>query len=1109
MTTDEIIQELVSRGAKFEVSDDKLKVMLSKEKMTADMANLIKENKQEIIRYINARQNNRIHPATTKEYYATSPAQKRQYFLHELYQSSLAYNLPHTNKIEGEITVERLQDVFEKLIARHESLRTSFRLMNGDPVQVISQEVDFRIEHCKATEAEADDIIRKFVRPFDLAVAPLMRVGLIALSDCEYILIVDMHHIVTDGVSHVLLLNDFIQLYHGNQLPDVVLQYKDYAEWLHNSEQEHIKAKQRKFWLDRFADNNNGFDLPVDFSRPAIKDYQGDRIHFSLSPGQTAALRAFTRAESATLFMTLLAVYNVLLSKLSGQEDVVVGTPVTGRSHSDMENILGMFVNILPLRNRPEGGLSFRQFLAELKANTLACIDHQDFQYEELIDALKIDRNPGSYPLIDIMYVHHGFKNPEMEFPGLTLTYYPYSSKVSKFDLMLTSVESEHQVNFEVEFSTALFKPETIVRFTDFYKQVLIAVTEAPDKKLADIVLRNTNEKNGGINNFNSLPLNYQARETVVDLFERQVLEHPHQIATVCNGNTTTFVALQHQMDKIAVWLQQEYQLGKGDLAGILLERGDLMIPAILAVLKAGAVYVPLDPHHPADRINAIIQDAGLKVLITSGDDADLPAGTRLVNIEKTTGTADQLHQGPVAVDIAGTDPAYVIYTSGSTGKPKGVSIQHAALNNYISWAAGAYLQHEKGSFPLFTSVAFDLTITSIFVPLITGGTIHIYPESDHHFPVDQVLSDNQSCIVKLTPSHLKLLKESSFFHNMDYKSKIKRLIVGGEELTTQLAKEIHQLFNGEIEIYNEYGPTEATVGCMIHRFNIDRDTGRTVPIGKPAANTRIYLLDKYLHPVPAGVVGEIFIAGAGLAEGYLHNISLTKERFPENPHIRGERMYKTGDLGKWLPGGDIEFVGRRDSQVKINGYRIETGEIESYLTGHDDIKESVVIARNKEGEKYLVAYYVALNTIDEKLLREYLQQRLPDYMVPAYIIRLESLPLTPNGKTDINALPAPQTGESEQGAAASNETEERLVLIWSEILRIDSSKIDVNANFFVLGGHSLRTYNLLHRIEKEFDVRIPLLTFFEKPTIKELHTNILVARLSQKANNNYNKVSI
>ncbi|MCW3466083.1 non-ribosomal peptide synthetase [Chitinophaga nivalis] len=1025
-----------------------------------------------------------IRKVLSKPHYKVSSAQRRLYFLYEVNKTSLAYNITTAVTLEGALDTDRLQAAFRALVTRHESLRTCFDRVKEEPVQKIIQDMPFEVARFTTDATGVQATIRTFRQPFDVNNGPLIRAALITVAPEEHVLAVDMHHIISDGISLSLLVKDFMALYNGDQLPALRLQYKDYAAWQQSKEQQEKVRSSEAFWLQEFAAVPAALELPTDYPRPAIKNHHGSRLRFELDETMTARLSAIAEQEGSTLYMLFLAAFNILLAKLGGREDITVGTSTAGRQHPELENIIGMFVNMLTIRNYPAGHLSFKTFLAAVKTKTLACFEGQDYQYEQLIEAIKPERDMSRNPLFDVMFDFNNFEGEALQIPGLTIRSYPAAYTISKFDLTLSCTAMEGKIYGNLEYATDLFREETIERFIHYFKNITAAIAADADLQLADISLLSPEEKVAQLQTYNATAAPLPEAETVVTLFEQQAAADPENVALISGEHTVSYGQLQEQVNRVAAYLQNSCHIQTGELVGILLDRELSLIPVMLGILKSGAAYVPIDPAYPAERILSIVTDAGLKVLFAVHPDAELAAHTRVISPEVALESALPEQQLPVPNQAA---LAYVLYTSGSTGRPKGVQVGHRSLLNYVHWAAGQYLEGRPGTFALFTSIAFDLTVTTIFTPLITGNAIALYEGEDKGQLIGKVLTDGVADVIKLTPSHLRVIRsmgwEPEGFRAIT-------LIVGGEALETALSQDIYHQFNGLVRIYNEYGPTETTVGCMIYRFN-PADTLPAVPIGVPIHNTQIYLLDGYLKPVAVGVPGEIYVGGTGVAEGYLKNEALTAERFIPDPFTAGGRMYKTGDLAVRLADGKVVYRGRTDEQLKIRGYRIEPGDIAQHLLSYPGIREAVVVAGEKEGSKYLIAYYVATTPLDGNILAAHLEVHLPVYMIPAFFVRIDELPLTTNGKLNKKALPAPEATTTGEHLAPLDETEVKLVQLWAEVLKIDAADISIDASFFQLGGHSLLAIELISKVLREMQVELPLDVVFDHDNVRAMATYI------------------
>ena len=1035
-----------------------------------------------------------------KDAYALSSAQKRLYVLFELDRDSVAYNSPQLVRLSGKLDKERLKAVFNRLILRHEILRTSFEIVDDRPAQKISDRIDFDIELFYPGKEDIQDLIHKFIRPFDLHKAPLIRVGLIETAHQEYVLMVDMHHIITDGITRGILVKEFMALYNGEELPEQKLQYKDFAEWQQGEEQQARIAKQKDFWLHEFAGEITPLDLPADFSRPAFKSYEGDSLKFEIGREGTNKLKQIGEQEGASLYMVTLSIFAVLVGKLANSEEVVIGTPTAGRQQTDLENIMGMFVNTLPVRVCPYPGSGFREFLSAVKATTLQCFDNQDYPYEELIDELQVPREISRNPLFDIMFIFQNFEITELAIPELTLTPLDNGRKIALFDLSLSVHESGGQIFLNFEYSTALFKKATIERFVTWFKRIIAEITGDLAKNIADIKMMSEKEECLVLDEFNNTKAGYPAEETIISLFEKQVEKTPENIAVRYGNDELDYRGLKERSGRIASYLQQIAGVDTGDLVGIMLEREEYLVPSIFGILKAGGAYVPIDPGYPSERINSIIEDSGIKVLLTRskhiGTAMKLPPG--LVCLDLVLDDVNKLPVRSGNVRIKGSDLAYVIYTSGSTGMPKGVMIEHHSVINRLLWMQKEYPIGKKDVLLQKTPIVFDVSVWELFWWSFTGASLSILKPGAEKEPLEltEAIERNNVTVLHFVPSMLGAFLSVVNHDTGRHLNSLRLVFTSGEALK----KEQVNLFENSINrnhstrLINLYGPTEATVDVSFYEcvFNTDNSI---IPIGKPIDNTRLYVLDKWGQLTPIGVTGELCIAGAGLARGYLNNKALTEEKFTDHL-VTGERIYKTGDLARWLPDGNIEFLGRLDHQVKIRGFRIELGEIECAIADCIGIRDNVVLARERNGEKFLVAYYVSEKEIEVAVLKDYLSEKLPGYMIPAYYVHLETLPVNSNGKLNRKALPDPGIAAGAY-QAPSNSTEDRLTEIWSEVLKIDGGMISTQKSFFELGGHSISAIHLSHKIEQRFFVHIGLREIFKNVTIEK--QSGLIAALDSK----------
>jgi fengycin family lipopeptide synthetase D len=1025
-----------------------------------------------------------ITTAPALEHYPASFAQRRLYLSYLLNKEVTNYNMPLVYELKGTIDITRFGKTFTKIIERQEALRTGFAVIDGVVVQRIYEKVSFEVSVIQSTGAAIDKQIADLIRPFDLSYPPLLRISIIQQGLDDSILFIDMHHIISDGVSIGLLLTEFTKIYNAETLSPLKIQYKDYAFWLDQYRATAAFNKQKKYWLTAFADKQEALELPLDYPRPNESTYEGENIVFTIDKTTVLALRKVANDKASTLFLLTFAAYKVLLYKYSGQNDIVVGTPVVGRIHPDLDDIVGMFVNTLPVRTNVQSAQSFTDLLAQLKENFFKALDNQLYPFEELIENINLERTGSRNPLFDTLFAYQNLELEEMQIGGLSVKAMDVDNTAAKFDLSIEVQEVGEELVVVFNFSKELFRRSTIERMGRHYLSILTEVVQSPEKTTGNICLINQDEKEQLLSVFNNTKkeiLHY----TIHQLFEEQVGKAPGSIAISGNDTVLTYTELNKRADDLAAVLINN-GLKKGDVVAVLAVRNERLIISLLAILKAGGVYLPVDPNHPLDRIAFMFEDTSCLYVLKTGN-IEQPIARLIAEKQIRVLDTDVKIDGakPMLPQVGAKDSAYIIYTSGSTGKPKGVIVEHGSIVNYISWANRYYLKGQRSNMPLFTSIAFDLTLTAIFTPLATGNEIVIYNEGEEGLLIEKIITENRVDVIKLTPAHLNILNNIEPFP-IPQNNRIRTLIVGGEALDSRLAADIYHKFENNIEIFNEYGPTEATVGCMIYKFDPE-DIFPAVPIGKPIDNTRIYLLDSDDQVCPPGITGEICIAGDGLARGYLNRPELTSEKFTTVAILPNERIYRSGDLGKWLSDGDMIFVGRKDEQLKINGYRIEPGEIKATLLRHKAIKQAVVIPfENKPGSKVLAAYFVSDQPIDDSLLKTFLTGQLPFFMVPAYFIQVNAFTLTSNGKINKKALPKPNVVNNDAAIVLpENEMEAKLLEVWKDVLEINETGI--THNFFESGGHSLKALVLVSRIQKIFHTEVFLKDVFNNPTVKML----------------------
>ncbi|MCP5051083.1 MAG: amino acid adenylation domain-containing protein, partial [bacterium] len=1087
-----------------------------------------------------------ISPAEKKEYYPLSSAQRRLYILQQMEPESIAYNGLEAIILEGALDANRLEESLGLLMERHETLRTSIRMVNAEPVQVIQDagEVDLSVAYYEAggveqaavKEETCRGIMDNFVCPFDLSHAPFLRLGVIKLGEDRYVIMFDIHHIVTDGLSHEIFVKELMSLYTGVRLPELPIQYKDYSQWQNSPRYQATLANQESWWLSQFqtGDDIPVLVLPYDFPRPVVQQFEGDTIYFQLSGEETGALRKIASAEGATLYMVLLALFNVLLFKLSSQEDIVVGAPVAGRPHADLESIMGIFVNTLPLRNYPAATKTLHAFLRQLKESSLNAFENQDYQFENLVDKVVDRRDTSRNPLFDAVFVLQiGMLEPagnkEISLPGLTLKPYGIKNKSSKFDLTLDAFESGETLLLDFEYSTSLFQRETLERFVNYFRRIVSEVIRDLHQEIGAVEVISDDEKHLLLYEFNQTAADYPQSKTIHQLFEEQVERTPGRtaVAGLEHGASLTYEELNETSNRLAELLRVK-GVKPGDIVGVIFERSIDMVTAILGTLKAGGAYLPIDPEYPEERIDYMMKDSGTKIIVTNG--LKVNGWDGLMAGKTKPGDANEFPNRQTNKPTnQQTNLAYIIYTSGSTGRPKGVMVEHKSVANLLFALSENYLFGSEDTYLLKTPFVFDVSVSELFGWFMGGGRLAVLEaggEKDPHIILEAVKAFNVTHI-NFVPAAFNRFIDLLSLGNADQLSGLKYIFLAGEALPVKLVNKFNRLGTG-VPLENLYGPTEAVVYASFYSLRCWDGVG-AIAIGKPLPNIQLYILNPYDGLQPIGIPGELCIAGAGVARGYLNRPELTAEKFDkdskgfqdfkDDQDLKKEKkessassevhevIYRTGDLARWLEDGNIQFLGRDDQQVKIRGFRVELEEIESKLLNHDHIKEAVVVMKeDKEGDNYLCAYVVPVagdvvpfeGEIDVERLRMDLSQTLPAYMIPSLFVFLDHAPLTISGKIDRKALPAPVMTSSTAYAGPRSPVEEKLVEIWSELLDIPT--IGIDDNFFGRGGHSLNATLLISKIHKALQVEIPMTEIFKHQTIRELSGYMEVAGKSRFA---------
>jgi len=1044
----------------------------------------------------------RITPRTHPDNPAPlSFAQQRLWFLQQLDPESHLYNIHLPIKIEGDLRVAALEQSINEIVRRHEALRTTFRQVGKEPMQWVRPPLHVELVPIEISgDGEVAEWIKKesqFI--FNLSSGPLFRASLLRLSMNEYILLLTMHHIVSDGWSMGILLRELCALYAADNkepaaLPDLPIQYADFAVWQQLELRESSLADHLDYWKEQLAGIPAVLELPTDRPHPANRNFRGAGISFLVSSELTDKLRELSQREGATLFMTLLAAFNVLLYRYTHQEDIAVGTPIAHRNHAETEQLIGFFVNMLVMRAQFSCELTFRELLRKVKETSLSAYAHQDVPFEKLVEELHPERSLSHSPLFQVMFDLQNAPMHTMHLENMRLTPLPFEPGTSKFDLTLTLNETANGLDGALEYSTDLFDETTARQMVQSFKTILHGITLNPDAEIQSLPVLTEAEKRKLLIEWNKTSQPYAADVLIHQLFERQAEGTPDGPALACGNAALTYRELNSRANQLARYFKK-CGVGQEALVGILMQRSLETVVAILATLKAGGAYLPLDPSYPAELLTFMINDARPTVVVTKSTlSHSLPQSMpKIVCVDRAAGEIGKESAENLSVEVLPANAAYAIYTSGSSGRPKGVIVSHQNLLHSIS-ARLLYYQEPVRAFLLLSSFSFDSSIAGLFWTLCQGGKLVIPDEADHQDPAYLLNLCEHHCVSHLLclPGFYRLLLEQA---NSRLAS-LKTAIVAGEKCPLDVVHRHHAALAG-VPLLNEYGPTEATVWSSVYECR-PGTSRHNLPIGRPIANTRIYLLDSRLQPVPPGVAGELYIGGGGVTRGYLNHPELTAERFIPDPFSGecGARLYRTGDLARYLASADMEFLGRSDFQVKLRGYRIELTEVESALAEHSSVQQAAVLMReDAQKNVQLIAYIVPRHGMDVAAneLREYLKNKLPEYMLPAGFATLDSLPLSPAGKLDRKALelygPVKPHASSEY-RAPETALEKVLAGIFSEVLGV--SRVGTFDNFFELGGHSLRGTQVVSRVWEIFQIELPLRRVFEEPTVSGLAQSML-----------------
>lgn len=1089
MNVDSLLLDLSSRGVKISVEGEQLRLRAPKGVLTPDLQELLSEHKAEILRLLSGDG----VAATLERVSRDQPLQlsfmqERIWFLAQMYPRAVAYNLPNAYRLRGRLDPQALVASLEALVERHEVLRTTFSSVDGMAVQRVAPELPLELEHLDLSsepypQKHADRLAREDANhAFDLEHGPLFKCRLLRLGSDEHLLLWTIHHIVADGWSSVIYLRELKALYEayasGKEaaLADLPFQYADFAAWERRVQHGERLEPQLAYWREKLTAPLPVLELPTDHPRPAVVQYRGDYRAFKVRGSLTRGLKRVAAAHGGTLFMTLLAAYKVLLQRYSQQDDICVGSPIARRSQPEFESIFGCFINSLPLRTDLSEDPPFHELLRRVSDTCSGAFRHQDVPFEQILEATEAPRDTSHTPLFQVMFILHVQDTRKITAIGdVELTPVEYHTKGSKFDLTLELKETAEGLEGFFEYSTDLYDASTIERMAEHFQVLLAGIVANPQSRLSELPLLTVAERTQQLSEWNATVRDFPLVEGVQQLFEAQARQTPDAVAVSCSGTHLSYQSLDQRANRIARRLRA---LGLADAArvGLCLERSVDMLAALLGVLKAGAAYVPLDPSFPADRLQFMVDDAGIGLLLTQASLRDLLPADR--------GATLYLDGDAAAIDGESADPltpstdperlAYVIYTSGSTGRPKGVQIPHRALTNLLCSMAETPGIGSDDTLLAVTTLSFDIAGLELYLPLLVGARVVIASreEAADGTRLAALLADCGASVMQATPSTWRLLLESGWRGRAGLKA-----LSGGEALPRDLAE---QLLGAGLELWNMYGPTETTIWSAVEPVVSGE---AAVPIGRPIANTSLYVLGEGMSLLPRGALGELYIGGYGLARGYLNRRELTAERFVANPFLQGERLYRTGDRARYLPDGRLEVLGRTDYQVKVRGYRIELGEIEAVLLRHPRIQDAVVTVREDvAGDKRIVGYVIDADGESAPVaeLRAHLKQSLPDYMLPSAFVRMQSFPLTLNNKVDRRALPAPD-GSAVPAViyeAPRDELDGQLAAIWARVLGVE--RVGITDDFFELGGHSLLAVRLVADMEREAGLKLPLAFVFQ-----------------------------
>ncbi|HEX5706031.1 MAG TPA: amino acid adenylation domain-containing protein [Pyrinomonadaceae bacterium] len=1078
-------------------------------------------------------------------------AQERLWFLDQLEPGNSAYNVPAALRLRGSLDVEALRRTLDEVVSRHEILRTTFAVVDGKPVQVVAPQAAPRLSvadlgHLPEAEREAESRRLASVEaqePFDLARGPLLRTSLLRLGEDDHVLLFTLHHIVSDGWSMSILVSEVAQLYDAfargaaSPLRELPIQYADFAVWQRGHLKGAVLEEQLAYWRAQLAGAPPVLELPTDRPRPAVQTFRGAKYQFKLPAELTAKLKSLARSEGATVYMTLLAAFQVLLARYSGQEDIVVGSPIANRNRAETEGLIGFFVNTLVMRADLSDNPTFTELLGRVRETALGAYAHQDLPFEKLVEELQPERNTARAPIFQVMFALQNAPQAVLTLPHLTLAALEVENHTTHFDLGVSLNEGEDALSGVVEYNTDLFDPATVARLMRHFVRLLTGVAADPSRRVSELQLLDEEELHLLLERWGANEDTADAHATVLELFEEQAARTPDAVALMFGDERMNYAELNARADGLARRLRS-LGVGAETRVGVLLERSPEIVVALFAIFKAGGAYVPLDPQYPRERIAFMLEDARVAVLLTQSQLAEsLPPGVaaQVISLDREWEDTKRAVDAHASEDAA-SDPrrnaapdalAYLIYTSGTTGRPKAVMVEHRQLAHTLLSARRHFSFSASDVMPVLASYAFDIWLFETLSPLLAGGT-SLLMRHDEVLDVAQLVGEMRRCgatVLHAVPSLMRQivaqlgeeggnagvgpLPEGVVIRgHVPGRLPLRMVFVGGDAVGADLLREMRGVFpDSDLRVL--YGPTETAIICTAHAVKKNADSLQSSTrqlIGRPLAGVRIRVLDAHRQVVPVGVAGEIHIGGEGVSRGYLNRDELTAEKFVE---IDGERYYRSGDVGRWVEGGEIEFLGRVDEQVKVRGFRVELGEIEAVVSSHARVREAAVVAQTGAGgEKRLVAYVVLRTGEGEgaegaegkqreergkrsrelEQLREHARERLPEYMVPAQWVEMEELPLTAHGKVDKRRLPRAEAERPDllrEFVAPQTELEQLIANVWAEALGVE--RVGSNDNFFELGGHSLLAIQVHRKLRERLAREISIVDLFTYPTVHSL----------------------